>query len=760
MGTTSATTPAKRSLTKKAKGGTTTIAAAPTCKLGRKPRSMKSRKIKTDASTPSPPAVTSHSAAVACELKIPTNLPLLIVDNGGWTVKHGILRLRPFPPISSLATTEAGEETMKEEHSAKTMQLDSKNECNQIIPHENDNNIQNTTMSSMYNATAQPPQQLTLLTGDEITARMKNLGQLSWNHSMERGMICDGGTQLRVWNRVLEVSNVVVPIPGLGLRNLPSSRGRRGIVQQQIQMQTPSAIPSSLGGSSHSHQTIISSGNCAFLLLEPPFVPSVISEAVDKILFRELGLGRVARLLGPCMAAVKYIFMGTSALGQTNQVNPGQMAKKSTNKKDRDEFVPDYVPSALQNEINLNCDEKKNRLDEAWINDETKCCCVVDSGYSFTHVVPTHRGGAIVTAIRRLNIGGKVLTNLLKETVTYRQWNMMDEYHIVNDCKEQLCFINNQFETEMKQARKTRKGFREFDREFLLPDFVNTFHGTVRLPEPLQWKKDAEEEKQIRMKIECQQKRSSGEKKIQRKNIMENAGANDGMCTETTQISQESKTTTNSVQSKSNNNIKSPDKKPRRGKRADVDTVNNEAENCDHEAMDDSESEEESDQQRLHRLKQMREEERKRREQESLERQALAMSVERFAIPEVLFRPSDIGLDCGGIVEAIAESIDACDTIYRAAMYNNVLLVGGNAKIPGFRERVEVELRKLAPVNYPVRVYLPDDPVSFSWEGAKQFAMQPDFQEKFTIDRISWKAMKSAGKDQKEIWGGRICNRL
>lgn len=38
--------------------------------------------------------------------------------------------------------------------------------------------------------------------------------------------------------------------------------------------------------------------------------------------------------------------------------------------------------------------------------------------------------------------------------------------------------------------------------------------------------------------------------------------------------------------------------------------------------------------------------------------------------------------------------------------------------------------------------------------------MQPDFQEKFTIDRITWEAMKSAGKDQKEIWGGRMCNRL
>lgn len=47
-------------------------------------------------------------------------------------------------------------------------------------------------------------------------------------------------------------------------------------------------------------------------------------------------------------------------------------------------------------------------------------------------------------SIRRLNIGGKMLTNLLKEAVTYRQWNMMDEYHIVNDAKEQVGAVSTE----------------------------------------------------------------------------------------------------------------------------------------------------------------------------------------------------------------------------------------------------------------------------------------------------------------------------
>lgn len=34
--------------------------------------------------------------------------------------------------------------------------------------------------------------------------------------------------------------------------------------------------------------------------------------------------------------------------------------------------------------------------------------------------------------IRRVNVGGKLLTNYLKEVISYRQWNMMDEFLIIN----------------------------------------------------------------------------------------------------------------------------------------------------------------------------------------------------------------------------------------------------------------------------------------------------------------------------------------
>lgn len=34
----------------------------------------------------------------------------------------------------------------------------------------------------------------------------------------------------------------------------------------------------------------------------------------------------------------------------------------------------------------------------------------------------------------RLNVGGKLLTNYLKEIVSYRQWNMMDEFEVGQGC--------------------------------------------------------------------------------------------------------------------------------------------------------------------------------------------------------------------------------------------------------------------------------------------------------------------------------------
>lgn len=42
---------------------------------------------------------------------------------------------------------------------------------------------------------------------------------------------------------------------------------------------------------------------------------------------------------------------------------------------------------------------------------------VIDAGYSFTHAVPIFDGRAIKDAARRIRVGGRLLTNLMKEWV-------------------------------------------------------------------------------------------------------------------------------------------------------------------------------------------------------------------------------------------------------------------------------------------------------------------------------------------------------
>jgi actin-related protein len=157
----------------------------------------------------------------------------------------------------------------------------------------------------------------------------------------------------------------------------------------------------------------------------------------------------------------------------------------------------------------------------------------------------------------------------------------------------------------------------------------------------------------------------------------------------------------------------------------DKDDDNNDSDDANNPMEeDDEDSDNETDIQRRKRILRQKDEEQRRRDMEEQERQALSLSVERFAIPEVLFCPSDIGLiQQVGMAQAIVQAIDACDAQYRAAMYHNILVTGGNAKLPFFQSRLEKELRSLAPNNYPIRVIIPEDPVRYAWEGANQCVM-------------------------------------
>jgi len=560
-------------------------------------------------------------------------LPTLILDTGGWTIKHATL----FPPSKK--------------------QLD--NESNTI------DNRGITAPTHSPNVLAKPKHQLTTLLSSQINT-VQQKSQLFVTRPIERGYTTDLGTQLQIWDYILQLEN-------LNAQHSFSNGGAIGAMPT-VALQKKRKAPNDVGDDGNESFTF--THTASIFCLSQPCTPRSILEREDEVWFRDFGFGRVARRLGASCSAYKYLQEGNSKRDNTHA----------------------DIHSGIHTSIHSGT--STNGIDIEWEDDDTGCCCVVDCGFSMTSVVPTCKTMAIQKGIRRINIGGKLLTNLLKQTVSYRKFNMMDEFFIINAAKEALCFVSMDFQQEMKNARYLRQGCRWFDREFVLPNYVDTFHGSVRLPAMLQHLQELEQDNA---------QNSNDEKKLSEPNIAGGISEN-------------------------------------QNKKDDKPLLEGEEENSE-------DSDDETEDQATQRILKLKEEDRRRQEQEEMDRQALPLSVERFAIPEVLFRPSDIGIEQLGIAETIVQSIEACESMYRPALYQNIVLTGGSAKIPNIKARLEQDLRGLAPSNVNIRIYLPKDPDLYAWEGAKELVHDNGLKgSNIYLDRTEWEAKKESGQSAGDIW--------
>ncbi|TFK90533.1 actin-like protein Arp6 [Polyporus arcularius HHB13444] len=111
-----------------------------------------------------------------------------------------------------------------------------------------------------------------------------------------------------------------------------------------------------------------------------------------------------------------------------------------------------------------------------------ECMLVIDSGFSFTHVVPILGGTVVWEAVKRIDVGGKLLTNHLKETVSYRQWNMMEETHIMNEVKEACCFVSEDFSKDLETCRYVSQTLNPIVQEYIFPDYSANRPGRIRTP--------------------------------------------------------------------------------------------------------------------------------------------------------------------------------------------------------------------------------------------------------------------------------------
>ena len=226
-------------------------------------------------------------------------------------------------------------------------------------------------------------------------------------------------------------------------------------------------------------------------------------------------------------------------------------------------------------------------------NPDSLCCVVIDSGYSFTHVVPYYRGKIISKGVLRIDVGGKLLTNHLKEIVSYRQLHVLDETYVMNQVKEDVCYVSQDFYGDMETVR--RKGqANTVLREYVLPNFSTRRRGFIR-----------------------------------------------------EQISKPSS------------------------------------------------------------------------HGQASEEQSLRLASERISVPELLFHPSDLGITQMGIPEAVCHSVSLTPKQMHPHLFANIVLTGGSALFPGFRERVASDVRKLAPDDYDVNVLKPEDPLTYAWYGGQ-----------------------------------------
>ncbi|XP_026678913.1 actin-related protein 6-like [Diaphorina citri] len=64
----------------------------------------------------------------------------------------------------------------------------------------------------------------------------------------------------------------------------------------------------------------------------------------------------------------------------------------------------------------------------------------------------------------------------------YRQLHVMDETHVINQVKEDSCFVSQNFYQDMEIARRKDSDNNTIVREYVLPDYTTLKRGYLRKP--------------------------------------------------------------------------------------------------------------------------------------------------------------------------------------------------------------------------------------------------------------------------------------
>jgi actin-related protein 6 len=351
------------------------------------------------------------------------------------------------------------------------------------------------------------------------------------------------------------------------------------------------------------------------LLTEAPNALPVLQGNCDQIVFEEFGFKRYYRTVGPSLVGWNDVqsYFKPPPPPPPPQPAPeaGQAAEESTTMEGEVKTETATAPIPPTPAPTRSAD----------------ICLIIDSGYSHTTITPLLLGKPLQSAVRRLDVGGKLLTNYLTRLISLRQYDMRNEPYLMNDVKEKSCFVSLDFNNDLERAwkhstKQQREGTEPIAVDYVLPDYTTIKEGYV--------------------KPHDDQGHSNKLRKIAQ-------GA----------------------------------------------------------AVVPSE-------------------------------EVLTLRNERFTVPEILFHPRDIGLQQPSIAEIVMDSLSVLPVGLWPGLLANIVVVGGNAKIPGFVRRLQEGIRMLAPSECLVRVARPPDPTVAIWEGGANLARNEEALSKLSVTKAEY----------------------
>jgi len=108
----------------------------------------------------------------------------------------------------------------------------------------------------------------------------------------------------------------------------------------------------------------------------------------------------------------------------------------------------------------------------------------------------------------------------------------------------------------------------------------------------------------------------------------------------------------------------------------------------------------------------------------------LEIYVNRIRIPELIYKPSMIGIDESGLTETIRRILIRMDEKNAEKLMKNILITGGNSNFQFFDQRLKKELISIRPVNSIINIYKAKNSMIDAWRGAAKLGFNHFIENK------------------------------